>query len=199
MQDTRVDVIRHGEPLGGRRYRGHGVDDPLSPAGWEQMRQALGGRPHWDQILSSPMRRCRLFASALAQRHALPLAIDPAFREIGMGAWEGRLHAEVAATEPDRLAVFQRDPVGGRPPGAEPLAVFLARIADAYERQIAAYPGRRLLIVCHAGVTRAILGHVMRADPERWSRIRIDHAGISRIRAGRFAPSVEFVNRRSLE
>ncbi len=27
---TRIDIIRHGEPVGGRRYRGHGVDDSLT-------------------------------------------------------------------------------------------------------------------------------------------------------------------------
>ena len=28
MRDTLVDLIRHGEPTGGRRYRGNGADDP---------------------------------------------------------------------------------------------------------------------------------------------------------------------------
>ena len=198
MQETRVDLIRHGEPEGGHRYRGHGVDDPLSPRGWEQMRRALGDACHWDQIISSPMRRCRLFAGELAARHALPLAIDPAFREVGMGAWEGRPHDEIAAAEPECLAAFRRDPVGARPPGAEPLRVFLDRVTDAYARQLAAYPGRRLLIVCHAGVTRAILGHVLGADPRCWYRMRVDHAGISRIRVDGFGAAVEFFNRRRI-
>ena len=199
MQDTVVDLIRHGEPLGGRRYRGHGVDDPLSALGWEQMWRAVGDVAHWDQIISSPMRRCRLFASALAGRHALPLAIEPALREVGMGTWEGRTHHEVAQSQPDQLTAFQRDPVHARPPGAEPLDVFLGRVVDAYARQIAAHPGRRLLIVSHAGVTRAILGHVLRAEPNRWYRLKIDHAGISRIRETRFGAVVEFVNRRALD
>ena len=36
MSDTVIDLIRHGEPVGGRRYRGH-IDDPLSERGWQQM------------------------------------------------------------------------------------------------------------------------------------------------------------------
>ena len=35
---TRIDLIRHGEPVGGRRYRGQ-IDDPLSEKGWKQMRE----------------------------------------------------------------------------------------------------------------------------------------------------------------
>jgi probable phosphoglycerate mutase len=198
MRETLVDLIRHGEPTGGRRYRGNGADDPLSPLGWTQMRQALGDAAPWDQILSSPMTRCRLFAAELAGRHRLPLAIEPGFIEVGMGAWEGRAHTEIAAAEPAAYEALQRDPVGCRPPGAEPLDRLLARIARVYERQVTAYPGRHLLIVCHAGVTRAILGHLLRAEAERWYRLRVDYAGLTRIRHGRFGASVEYVNRHRL-
>ncbi|NEV62578.1 histidine phosphatase family protein [Thiorhodococcus minor] len=198
MRQTQFDIIRHGEPVGGRRYRGGGIDDPLSEAGWRQMWAAIGNEGDWDQIISSPMQRCLAFARALAGRHALPLAADPGFVEIGMGAWEGRAHAEVAAREPEAFAAFYRDPVGHRPPGAEPLNAFSARIATAFDRQMAAYPGRRLLIVCHAGVTRALIGHVLGAKPSAWYRMRIDYAGLSRVRDDGFGPGVEFVNRRRL-
>ncbi|MGQ9660087.1 MAG: histidine phosphatase family protein [Thermochromatium sp.] len=187
--ETVVDFMRHGEPTGGQRYRGHGIDDPLSPLGWEQMWRAVGEQCHWDQIISSPLRRCRLFAAELAARHALPLAVDSAFREIGMGEWEGRSHQEIRTREPERFAAFRRDPVAVRPPGGESLESFQRRIVAAYERQVDAYPGRRLLIVCHAGVIRAVLGYALEASPERWYRLQIAHASISRIRLDRFGIS----------
>ncbi len=196
MPETLVDLIRHGEPMGGRRYRGNGRDDPLSPTGWIQMREALGETAPWDWIISSPMARCRPFAAELAVRHGLPLVIEPDFIEVGMGAWEGRSHADIAASEPDAHAAFRRDPVGCRPPGAEPLARLLARVASAYERQVSTSPGGHLLIVCHAGVTRAIVGHLLRAEADRWSRLRIDYAGLTRIRHGRFGAGIEYLNRR---
>ncbi|EXJ13894.1 histidine phosphatase family protein [Imhoffiella purpurea] len=198
MTETLIDLIRHGEPVGGKRYRGGGADDPLSELGWTQMREALGDSAPWDQIITSPMLRCQRFAIELAQRHALPLAVEPAFREVGMGAWEGRSHAEVASAEPEAYEAFYKDPVGCRPPGAEPLDRFCARVSLAFERQMAAYPGRHLLIVCHAGVSRAIAGHVLHLTPERWYGINIEYAGISRIRSGRFGPVVEYLNRHRL-
>ena len=33
---TTIDLIRHGEPVGGSKYRGQ-TDDPLSEKGWAQI------------------------------------------------------------------------------------------------------------------------------------------------------------------
>lgn len=194
MPETLVDLIRHGEPVGGRRYRGNGTDDPLSTAGWGQMSEALGEAAPWQQVITSPMARCRLFAVELAGRCRLPLVVDPGLIEVGMGAWEGRLHRDVAERDPEQYAAFYRDPVGRRPAGAEPLEHLLARVADAYERHLAAYPGRHLLVVCHAGVMRALLGYLLGADARRWYRIQIDYAGLVRVRHGPLGPSIEWVN-----
>ena len=83
-----------------------------------------------------------------------------------------------------------------RPPGGERLEALRARIGAAYDRQIAAWPGRHLLIVCHAGVSRAVIGHLLNADTAQWYRIRIDYAGITRIRHTRHGASIECVNAR---
>lgn len=199
MQQSIVDLIRHGEPVGGRMIRGSGCDHPLSALGWQQMWVAIGDAAPWDQIISSPMARCREFALALAVRHRLPLAVAPELREIGMGDWEGRRPAEVATADPCAFDDFLRDPVDHRPPGGERLDALRARVGAAYQRQIAAFPNRRLLIVCHAGVSRAIIGHVLDADAAGWYRIRIDYAGVTRIRQGPHGASIEHVNAQQVQ
>jgi probable phosphoglycerate mutase len=45
---------------------------------------------------------------------------------------------------------------------------------------------------------RALTGRVLNADPERWYRIRIDYAGLVRIRHGSCGPALEFVNAAAL-
>ncbi len=202
MRETLVDLIRHGEPVGGRRYRGSGrgmgsgsgTDDPLSALGWTQMRAALGDASPWHQVISSPLARCREMAAEVAGRHGLPLAVEPDLREIGLGAWEGRTREAVAAQEPEIYWAVHAEPLGHRPAGGESLTAFVARVSAAYERQVAAHPGRHLLIVGHAGVMRALVGHLLRADPARWWRLRIDYAHIVRVRHGRFGPALECVN-----
>ena len=194
MPETYIDIIRHGEPRGGKMIRGGDADHSLSELGWQQMWAAVGEYAPWDKIISSPLARCREFACALAAHHQLPLAIEPQLHEIGMGSWEGRLHREIAVTEPAAFIAFYHDPVTHRPPGGESLAALSQRVSGVYDRLIQFYPGRHLLIVAHAVVSRALIGHVLNADPVRWYRIQIDFAGLCRIRHDRFGPGLQFVN-----
>jgi probable phosphoglycerate mutase len=197
-EDVLVDLIRHGEPVGGRRYRGNGTDDPLSALGWDQMWQAVGDAHPWQQVVSSPLARCRAFAQALAGRHGLPLAVEPELREVGMGSWEGHSPAEIRARDPAGHDAFYRDPVGCRPTGGESLGSLIERVGRAYDTIVAGHPGRRVLLVVHAGVMRALVGRALDADPQRWYRIRIDYAGLVRIRHGIHGPALEYVNARHL-
>lgn len=59
MPKTTIDLIRHGEPVGGHRYRGHAIDDPLTERGWSQMWDGVGSCNTWDHIITSPLQHCR--------------------------------------------------------------------------------------------------------------------------------------------
>ena len=170
--------------------RGNGRDDPLSAQGWRQVRQTVGSLEGWDQILSSPMARCRAFAAALSSERGLPLVVEPELREIGMGAWEGRRHQEIADCEPERYQRFREHPLTQRPPGGESPLALRARVAAIYDRLVVTYPGRRLLIVCHAGVCRALLSHVMDADLATCLHLRIGYGQLIRIEYGSQGPAV---------
>lgn len=178
---THIDLIRHGEPEGGKRYRGQ-IDDPLSERGWRQMWDAVGDRAPWQHIVSSPLARCHAFAAALAARHALPLAVDARLMEIGFGRWEGRTADELRAEDPEQLARFYHDPVNARPAGAEPLAAFQARVRAGFADLVQAYPQRHVLVVTHAGVMRAVIAHVLGAPIEALYRIDVAYAALMRIR-----------------
>ena len=177
---TTIDLLRHGEPVGGSRYRGQ-IDDPLSDLGWTQMRSAVGDAHPWNAIVSSTLCRCSHFAQELAQRHALPLEMESRLMELGFGAWEGRTAAELLDTDADTLARFWRDPIKQTPPGGEKLCAFRTRVIDAWEDLLARYTGRHLLVVCHAGTIRLLLSHVLDMPLERMFRIHVPNASISRI------------------
>jgi alpha-ribazole phosphatase len=177
---TTVDLIRHGEPEGGKRYRGQ-LDDPLSPKGWQQMRAAVGQHAPWDSIISSPLIRCGAFAEELSQKHHLPLHNEPRLKEIGFGSWEGRTAEELMEEDPERLQNFWRDPIRYAPPGAENLAQFHQRIATAWQDILAQYHGKHILIVGHAGQIRMVLREVLLMPVDQLFRIQVDYASITRI------------------
>lgn len=180
MSVTTFDLMRHGEPEGGRKFRG-ALDDPLSVTGWAQMRAAVADARPWDLVLSSPLRRCAEFAAELAARHELPLTVVPELREIGFGAWEGLRVREVEARYGEALARFWRDAESYTPPGAEPIGEFDRRIAAAWAQMQAVAAGRHALVVCHGGVIRLLLRQVLGLPLARIWRLDVPYAALSRV------------------
>ena len=176
---TIVDLIRHGEPVGGRKYRGQ-IDDPLSDKGWRQMREAVADHRPWQSILTSPLLRCSAFAQELAQRHHLPLHTDPRLQEIGFGEWEGRTAAEIKAGDSAILQRFWHDPITNRPQGAEPMQAFYERVSAAWQDLLVHHAGQHTLVVCHAGVIRMSLLHLLDIPLQHAFRIQVGNASITR-------------------
>ncbi len=178
---TQLDFLRHGEPVGGRRYRGQ-TDDPLSERGWAQMRAATAETRPWSAIVSSPLTRCAAFARWLADESGLPLDFDDRLKEVGFGVWEGRTADEIKRDDPDRVFEFKRDPVANRPSGAEPLVDFHARVVAAYEDLLVRHAGGHVLVVAHAGVMRMVICHVLGLPAAQAYRINVASAGLARVK-----------------
>lgn len=173
--------MRHGEPVGGRKYRGQ-LDDPLNEKGWAQMRQAVGDHCPWQAIVSSPLSRCVDFSRELAARHGLPLEVDARLVELGFGVWEGRTAEELNAQEPGVLDRFHRDPLAHAPRGAEPLVGFRGRVLYAWNDLRQGYRGKHVLVVAHAGVIRMMVAHVLGIPLQHLFRLQVPSAGITRLR-----------------
>ncbi len=176
---TQIDVIRHGEPVGGRRYRGHGVDDPLTEKGWQQMWDAVADRSDWQHIVSSPLSRCLDFAQQLSKKFKINCSVDDRFKEIGFGTWEGLTADEILANDINALINFYKDPIRNRPEGAEPLETFSNRVWEAYNEISRKHDTENVLIVGHAGVIRAITANILGMDLDNIYRsLKIEYGGI---------------------
>jgi len=187
---TTIDLLRHGEPQGGVRYRG-ALDDPLSDRGWEQMRAAVGPYCSWQVIVSSPLQRCAAFASILAEQHGLPLEIEPGLHEMRFGAWEGRTPAEIMADTPDDLERFWRDPLTYPPPEGEALPDFKTRIVAAWQALLARHAGAHVLVVGHGGIIRMVLCHILDIPLQRLWRVEVPYATLSQVRIHGTGPTAE--------
>ena len=178
---TTIDLLRHGEPVGGRKFRGL-VDDPLSDAGWRQMWDVVGDACPWDAIVASPLSRCADFARELAGRHNLSLQLEPDLREVSFGAWDGRVVTDVDAEQPEALSRFWRDPVHHPPPDGEPLLDFDARVGGIWKALLARHCGRHILVVAHGGTIRIVLRQILDMPLARLWRLAVPYAGLSRVR-----------------
>jgi len=194
MSETIIDLIRHGEPVGGRAYRGHNIDDALSEKGWQQMWQAVGDTCPWQHIISSPLSRCLSFARALAEDNQLSIQTEDDLKEVGFGSWEGLTPDQIKTENLKQYEDFYKDPVNLRPPGAEPLDQFISRVTNCFDKCTTEHSDNHLLIVAHAGVIRAIIAHALGAPAPAMYKIKVANAGITRIRIDNNSASLEFIN-----
>ncbi len=178
---TTVDLLRHGEPEGGVRFRGR-LNDPLNENGWTQMRAAVANRTCWQLILTSPLERCAAFSRQLAVERHLEVHEEKGFEEMAFGRWEGRTTAGILRDEPDALRAFWREPSLFGPPGGETLQAFAKRVGDAWTSLLQRHEDCHVLLVTHGGVIRILLANILGMPHENLFRLEVPFAAMSRIR-----------------
>ena len=130
------------------------------------MEDAIRGHS-WDLVVSSPLARCREFATTAASRILqVPLQLDARLAEIGFGEWEGLEPSWIWEHDPVALSRFWEDPSAHPPPGGESFGHFLARVQSAWQ-EVVSRPERRILVVSHGGPIRLIRAGVEGRRPER--------------------------------
>ena len=178
-----LDMLRHGETLGGGGFRGR-LDDELSERGWSQLREATAKAGPWQRVISSPLRRCAAFASQLAAQRDLPFELEPQMRELDFGEWEGLTAADLMTSHSEELARFWNDPYAFTPPQGEPVADFEARVLSALERLTDRYSGERVLLVTHAGVMRLLLAEARGLPRAHLLQVEVGHAALCGLTTG---------------
>jgi broad specificity phosphatase PhoE len=180
----RLFAIRHGETDWSRERRFAGSRDiPLAATGRVQsdaVARALAPSG-LTGVYASPLERARTSAEVIAKPHRLEVTIEPAFREMAFGAWEGLTRAEAAARFPDEIAVWSVAPQLATPPGGEPLTAVAARVATALHALVERHAGETVALVSHAIVTRLLVLAALGLGPERLWSVDASPGGITEI------------------
>lgn len=180
MQTTTIDLLRHGACAGGEIFRGS-TDVALTELGWQQMQAALAQQGGWQQIVSSPLQRCRLFAEQLATAQHCALSVCDDLREIHFGDWEGCLHTDVERDHGPLLRQFWSDPSLVCPPNGEPMALFGERVRRALVDIVAVHRGKHLLLITHGAVIRLLLCEWLQMRMTAFSNIAVPYAALTRV------------------
>ncbi|MER6115984.1 bifunctional RNase H/acid phosphatase [Streptomyces sp. NPDC001743] len=180
-------LLRHGETAltPEKRFSGSGGTDPeLSAVGRGQAQHAadaFAARGTVQEIVSSPLRRCRETAAAVAARLGLEVRIEEGLRETDFGAWEGLTFGEVreryGADLDAWLASAKAAPTGG----GESFAEVARRVAATRDRLVTRYAGRTVLVVTHVTPIKTLVRLALGAPPESLFRMELSAASVSAV------------------
>src|SRR5438105_3476200 len=177
----RLFALRHGATDYSRDRRFAGSRDvPLTTDGRlqaEAMAQALAGAGV-AAVYTSPLERARVCAELIAKPHRLGTRVEPDFREMAFGGWEGITREELPPREAEG---WRLTPHLVTPPGGETLGAVAARVREALGRLIAAHPGETAVLVSHAIVVRLIVLAALGLGPERLWSVDASPAGITEV------------------
>ncbi|MEV4739823.1 bifunctional RNase H/acid phosphatase [Streptomyces sp. NPDC049555] len=184
---TTFVLLRHGETAltPEKRFSGSGGSDPaLSPAGRRQAEAAaaaLAARGTIQAIVTSPLRRCRETAEAVAGRLGLDVRVEDGLREADFGAWEGLTFGEVRERFPEDLDAWLASAKAAPTGGGESFAAVARRVAVTRDRLIARYAGRTVLLVTHVTPVKTLVRLALGAPPESAFRMELSAASLSAV------------------
>ncbi len=183
---TELLLVRHGESAPARASEpfplvdGHG-DPELAPEGRQQAEDVAQrlGTERVDAIYVTSLRRTAQTAAPLARRLDLTPLVEAGLREVHLGEWEGGLFRRMVAENSPAAQRMWAEERWDVIPGAEPAAMFAARVRQAVERLAADHPDQRLVVFTHGGVIGQVLALASRSRP--FAFLGADNGSISHI------------------
>jgi probable phosphoglycerate mutase len=197
-EPTRMLLLRHGQTALSveRRYSGHG-DPELTELGRAQAAGAaarLAAVPDVAAVLTSPLRRARATAEAVAAASGAPLVVREGLIETDFGEWEGLTFAEARGRDPEVHGRWLASETAA-PPGGESFAAVGRRVEAERRAVLAEFPGQTVVLVSHVTPIKMLLRTGLDAGPGLLYRLHLDLASLSEVR---FYPdggaSVQLVN-----
>lgn len=173
MTPRLIHLMRHGEPERAGRLLGR-TGAAATAAGIASCADQVEGL-EVSAILSSDLLRARASAEAAAAVLGRTVTIDPRWRELDFGDWDG-----LAPTAIDSAALgrFWADPDANPPPGGERWSALVARVGEA----LAILPGGPVLVVTHGGAMRAALALLCGFEPRAAWAIDLPYAALLSVR-----------------
>lgn len=177
-------LVRHGETEWNAAARMQGqLDSPLTARGRAQAaaNADLLARLGVDLIFASPLGRVRASVVLMQAQLPQPVVFDARLMEWSAGRWSGELYAEIGLKWPLEWAAWEADRVTATPPDAETFLDLRARAAAFVADIDRVTAGRRVAIIAHGFINRALAGVLLAQPPTESVRIRQDNDTVIRI------------------
>jgi broad specificity phosphatase PhoE len=162
-------LIRHGESTWNAAGRWQGqLDPPLSVQGRSQATclAAVLRAEDVELIVASDLARCVETATIVCGQLGLPLELNAALRELDAGSWAGLTRREIGERDAEALVRFDSGDPDAPAGGAESRRDVARRVRRGLRSLAVCHPGRRVAVVTHGGVIRALLPEARPANAE---------------------------------
>ena len=180
---TRIYFVRHCEATGNaqRIFQGS-TDCDISETGAKQL-EFLSERFKdipLDAIFSSPLKRAKLTAEAIAKNKGLPVIIEKDLEELHGGIVEGKPFAEGFADYPELRDAWNNHPQDFAPEGGEAMRDAYSRIIKITLQIAKENKGKTIAVAAHGGVFRCLFCELLHGTIERLSDCPfIDNTAVS--------------------
>jgi broad specificity phosphatase PhoE len=180
---VKLFLVRHGETESNRVGLALGrADVPLNERGlWQakMLANALVGEP-FTAVYTSPLRRARQTAEAIAERHGLTPVVEPGLIEMDIGELDGLTFAEIRERHPGLLEKWAS-------PEGQATAIFgsesLADVRDRAWRRLESLARRHadetVCAVTHNFVILSVLTRALGMELPHFRRLRHAVAAVS--------------------
>ncbi len=181
---TKIVVVRHGETEWGVVGRFAGRADIKLTAKGRSQAMSVGRRiaplkP--DLILTSPLRRCRDTAEAIAiagKGERVLVEVSEGLVDGLLGDWTGLTPSLIARGWPDEFAAWKQS-ADVAPPGGETFNEIRARTSAVVDQTLRDRAGRTIVMVTHAATAKMIIAEALGVPSDVAYRLRVDNASMS--------------------
>ncbi|WP_206483455.1 histidine phosphatase family protein [Thalassotalea sp. G2M2-11] len=186
----KIYLLRHGQVDGPAALYGN---TDIGVASWvndEIVSSITKSSLTIDHIVTSPLKRCHQLAELLSQRFNCSLSVVDALKEMYFGYYDGIAFDDIYQenNQWSILENFWHNPVQHPLPKAELLTGFSFRVRQAWrelvEQHRQAPANTNYLLVCHGGVIRMILAHLLNVDyrnPEWYTQLSIANGSLTTV------------------
>lgn len=168
-----LNLLRHGAPEQPGLFMGR-TDGMPTTRGIRACVEQVAGL-NVERLVASDLQRCTRAAEAIGEALTLPLELDPRWRELDFGDWEGQAANEI---DPDALGRFWVDPDANPPPGGERWSSLVVRVSEALD----ALAPADTLVVTHGGAMRAALHHLCGFDQRQLWAFELPYGALLSLR-----------------
>ncbi|WP_370619023.1 bifunctional RNase H/acid phosphatase [Mumia sp. Pv 4-285] len=183
---TTLTLVRHGatDNTIAKVFCGAGGSDPgLNDEGRAQAGRAAAyvAVEGADVVVTSPLRRCRETAETIAEALGLEVAVDGGLVETEFGDWDGLTFAQVKERDAAALDAWLES-TAVAPPGGESYDEVFARVQRLQRRLVAAYGGKRVVLVSHVTPIKMFVRLALDAPMPVIHRLELQPASVSTVR-----------------